>query len=39
VKKHHAKDHDVLAENPPDVKCDHLKYKVETNQASSDLLK
>jgi len=39
VKKHHHKDHDVDAENPPDVKNDHLKYKVANNQGSSSLLK
>ncbi len=39
VENHDAKDDDVDAENPADVKNDHLKNKVTSNQASSNLLK
>jgi hypothetical protein len=39
VKNHDATDHDDDAENPADVKNDHLKNKVTSNQGSSNLLK
>ena len=39
VENHDVKDHLNVAENPLDVKNDHLKNKVSSNQGSSFVLK